>query len=265
MINQMNHTAVVPGDRASARATTACTTSPPSGTTSALKSSTASGKNAKHSPANSFTTSAAHNSSTGSASFPSTTSPAPSFKSSSHTRMKWPTPSVPTVVSSNTAPAAASKPDCFSTLSTTPPRTFRSTSPANICSTPPRYFGELPESESPPRLRRLHPALLASRRRGARRTAIYFPGSTIGNFEPHDARTFLRSAARLCGPGGALLIGVDLKKDPALLHAAYNDAAKVTADFNLNLLHRINRELEGDFATDRFAHYAFYNPRPRQN
>jgi dimethylhistidine N-methyltransferase len=95
----------------------------------------------------------------------------------------------------------------------------------------------------------------------ARRTAVYFPGSTIGNFDPHDARSFLRSAARLCGLDGALLIGVDLKKDPALLHAAYNDTANVTADFNLNLLHRINRELDGDFVTDRFAHYAFYNPR----
>jgi dimethylhistidine N-methyltransferase len=96
---------------------------------------------------------------------------------------------------------------------------------------------------------------------GARRTVVYFPGSTIGNFEPYDARSFLRAAAHRCGPGGGLLIGVDLKKDPAVLHAAYNDAAKVTAAFNLNLLHRINRELEGAFAVDRFAHYAFYNPR----
>jgi len=96
---------------------------------------------------------------------------------------------------------------------------------------------------------------------GVARTVVYFPGSTIGNFEPHDARRFLHDAARLCGPGGGLLIGVDLKKDPALLHAAYNDASGVTAEFNLNLLHRINRELAGDFAIDSFAHYAFYNPR----
>jgi len=96
---------------------------------------------------------------------------------------------------------------------------------------------------------------------GALRTVIYFPGSTIGNFEPHEARAFLRSAARQCGGGGGLLIGVDLKKDPKLLHAAYNDARGITAEFNLNLLHRINRELEGDFAIDRFAHYAFYHPR----
>ncbi len=96
---------------------------------------------------------------------------------------------------------------------------------------------------------------------GVERTVIYFPGSTIGNFEPHDARQFLKYAAKLCGPGGGLLIGVDLKKDPALLHAAYNDASGVTAEFNLNLLHRINRELAGNFAVHSFAHYAFYNPR----
>jgi len=95
---------------------------------------------------------------------------------------------------------------------------------------------------------------------GAARTVVYFPGSTIGNFEPHNAHQFLSAAAKLCGPGGGLLIGVDLKKRPALLHAAYNDASGVTAEFNLNLLHRINRELAGDFAVERFAHYAFYNP-----
>lgn len=96
---------------------------------------------------------------------------------------------------------------------------------------------------------------------GAARTVIYFPGSTIGNFEPHEARAFLRSAGQRAGSGGGLLIGVDLKKDPALLHAAYNDAAGITAEFNLNLLARINRELEGSFDLSRFAHYAFYNPR----
>jgi dimethylhistidine N-methyltransferase len=96
---------------------------------------------------------------------------------------------------------------------------------------------------------------------GAERTVIYFPGSTIGNFEPHDARAFLISAGRQAGPGGGLLIGVDLKKDPHALHSAYNDAAGITAQFNLNLLARINRELDGEFELDQFAHYAFYNPR----
>jgi len=90
---------------------------------------------------------------------------------------------------------------------------------------------------------------------------VYFPGSTIGNFEPHDAVLFLRGMARVCGPGGGLLIGVDLKKDPALLHAAYNDAQGVTASFNLNLLARLNREVGADFDLGAFAHYAFYNPR----
>lgn len=96
---------------------------------------------------------------------------------------------------------------------------------------------------------------------GALRTIIYFPGSTIGNFDPHEARAFLLAAAERAGAGGGLLIGVDLKKDPALLHRAYNDAAGVTARFNLNLLARINRELDADFDLDQFAHYALYNPR----
>lgn len=95
----------------------------------------------------------------------------------------------------------------------------------------------------------------------AARVAVYFPGSTIGNFEPQEAREFLRAAAERCGAGGGMLIGVDLKKDPAVLHEAYNDAAGVTAAFNLNILARINRELEGTFDLTRFAHYAFYNPR----
>ena len=97
-------------------------------------------------------------------------------------------------------------------------------------------------------------------RRWIRRRVVYFPGSTIGNFEPHEARRFLRHTRQIGGPRGGLLIGVDFKKDPRLLHAAYNDAAGVTARFNLNLLSRINRELDGDFDLERFSHYAFYNP-----
>jgi dimethylhistidine N-methyltransferase len=95
----------------------------------------------------------------------------------------------------------------------------------------------------------------------ATRRVVYFPGSTIGNFEPDDALAFLRRIARVCGPGGGLLIGVDLKKDPSVLHAAYNDAQGVTAAFNLNLLARLNRDLGADFDVSAFAHYAFYNPR----
>jgi L-histidine Nalpha-methyltransferase len=91
-------------------------------------------------------------------------------------------------------------------------------------------------------------------------TVVYFPGSTIGNFEPEAAKHFLRTARLRCGTGSGMLIGVDLKKDPQRLHAAYNDAKGVTAQFNLNLLARINREAGGDFDLSSFAHYAFYNP-----
>jgi dimethylhistidine N-methyltransferase len=96
--------------------------------------------------------------------------------------------------------------------------------------------------------------------RPADRIVAYFPGSTIGNFNPGEARCFLERIAETSGPGGALLIGVDLKKDPHLLHRAYNDPQGVTAAFNLNLLERINNELQCDFRLDHFDHYAFYNP-----
>ena len=94
---------------------------------------------------------------------------------------------------------------------------------------------------------------------GSHRRVIYFPGSTIGNFVPGEARAFLRNAGRLAGQGGGLLIGVDLKKDTARLNAAYNDARGVTAEFNLNLLARINRELSAAFDLSAFRHFAFYN------
>ncbi len=94
---------------------------------------------------------------------------------------------------------------------------------------------------------------------GAKPRVGFFPGSTIGNFEPHEAHAFLRHAAALLGRGALLIIGVDLVKDPAILNAAYNDAAGVTAAFNLNLLERINRELDGEFKLEKFCHRAFYN------
>ncbi len=90
----------------------------------------------------------------------------------------------------------------------------------------------------------------------------FFPGSTIGNLDPAEAVAFLKQIVKLVGPGGALLLGVDLKKDPAVLHAAYNDAAGVTAEFNLNLLQRMNRELSADFDLAAFRHRAFYNEPP---
>ena len=87
----------------------------------------------------------------------------------------------------------------------------------------------------------------------------FFPGSTIGNFEPEAVVRFLRNCVELLGAGGEMLIGVDLKKDPAILEAAYNDQAGINAAFNLNLLERINRELGGDIRVDRFAHLALYS------
>jgi dimethylhistidine N-methyltransferase len=87
----------------------------------------------------------------------------------------------------------------------------------------------------------------------------FFPGSTIGNFEPHDAAAFLRNAAGILGSGALLIIGVDLIKSTEVLKAAYNDKAGITAKFNLNLLKRINCELGGSFKLDTFEHHAFYN------
>jgi len=92
---------------------------------------------------------------------------------------------------------------------------------------------------------------------GARRQrVVYFPGSTIGNLTPQEAHAFLAMSR---AQAARMLVGVDLKKDANVLHAAYNDARGVTAAFNLNLLARINRELGGDFQLKRFSHYAFYN------
>jgi len=87
----------------------------------------------------------------------------------------------------------------------------------------------------------------------------FFPGSTIGNFEPHEASAFLRNAANILGAGATLIVGVDLIKPAEVLNAAYNDKAGVTAKFNLNLLTRINRELGGTFRLNTFEHHAFYN------
>ncbi|HVR44053.1 MAG TPA: L-histidine N(alpha)-methyltransferase [Thermoanaerobaculia bacterium] len=91
------------------------------------------------------------------------------------------------------------------------------------------------------------------------RRIVFFPGSTIGNFEPPAAAEFLGNIATLLGDGDRVIIGVDLQKSPAILHAAYNDAAGVTAKFNLNLLQRINRELGANFDLRRFEHVALYD------
>lgn len=87
----------------------------------------------------------------------------------------------------------------------------------------------------------------------------FFPGSTIGNFDPAEARVFLDSARKILGEGAIMIVGVDLEKAEPVLHAAYNDSAGVTARFNENMLARINRELGGDFDLSNFAHRAIYN------
>ena len=94
---------------------------------------------------------------------------------------------------------------------------------------------------------------------GAMPKVGFFPGSTLGNFEPHEACGFLRSARDILGKGAQMVIGVDLEKDERVLHEAYNDAAGVTARFNLNVLERINRELGGNFDLSGFVHRSIYN------
>lgn len=90
---------------------------------------------------------------------------------------------------------------------------------------------------------------------------VYFPGSTIGNFDTEDALQLLEHIGGLCGHGGGLLIGIDLGNDHDLLQAAYNDSRGVTAAFNLNLLHRMNRDLGSDVKVDQFRHVAVFNDR----
>lgn len=103
------------------------------------------------------------------------------------------------------------------------------------------------------------PTRLPTPLRAAARTVVYFPGSTIGNFDAESAHRILRTIATEIGADGGALIGIDLKKDVAELEAAYNDRAGVTADFTLNMLRRFNRELATDFDLDNFAHRAVYS------
>jgi len=94
----------------------------------------------------------------------------------------------------------------------------------------------------------------------AERTVVYYPGSTIGNFRPRQALSFLRHVAKTAGPGGGLLIGVDLRKSPDQLIPAYDDSNGVTKEFNLNLLDRMNRELDASFDRDQFDYTADWDP-----
>jgi L-histidine Nalpha-methyltransferase len=105
----------------------------------------------------------------------------------------------------------------------------------------------------------LQPVVLPPTRHQAARNVVYFPGSTIGNFESDEATEFLRRIAKVCRHNGALLIGVDLRKDRDVIEAAYNDTAGVTAQFNLNLLVRANHELGTDFNLQHWRHRAIYN------
>lgn len=103
------------------------------------------------------------------------------------------------------------------------------------------------------------PFHLPKSRRPPTHSAVFFPGSTIGNFQPDDARAMLVYLAAMCGRGGGLLIGIDLQKSTRTIEAAYNDARGVTAEFNRNLLQRINGELDADFDLDQFRHRAAYD------
>ncbi len=89
--------------------------------------------------------------------------------------------------------------------------------------------------------------------------AVYYPGSTIGNFTSSKAKNFLERIAKICGQNGGIIIGVDLRKDKRILEAAYNDKDGVTAAFNLNILEHLNNELNSDFDLNKFRHYAFFN------
>jgi len=95
--------------------------------------------------------------------------------------------------------------------------------------------------------------------RKATRTIVFFPGSTLGNFDPPAAVELLRLMSSIAGPDGGLVIGTDLVKEPAILRRAYNDTAGVTAEFNLNMLRRLNREFGADFDLNAFEHQAIWN------
>lgn len=88
---------------------------------------------------------------------------------------------------------------------------------------------------------------------------VFYPGSTIGNFKPEKAQQFLGVIAEFMIPGGGMIVGVDLKKEKSVLEAAYNDSKGITAEFNKNILVRLNRELDADFDIDQFRHHAFFN------
>ena len=103
--------------------------------------------------------------------------------------------------------------------------------------------------------------ILPTVKQGSGRSVIFFPGSTIGNFEPREATDFLKKARDLIRPNGALLVGYDRTKDPTILEAAYNDVAGITAKFNLHLIERIAQEFASSLSPEDFEHLAFFNNR----
>ena len=94
---------------------------------------------------------------------------------------------------------------------------------------------------------------------GGNKKVVFYPGSTIGNFEPKEAAQFLKQLSQILSPGDRLLIGVDLQKDPKFIENAYNDKQGITAAFNKNVLTRMNQELNTSFQTQHFDHYSFYS------
>jgi dimethylhistidine N-methyltransferase len=100
--------------------------------------------------------------------------------------------------------------------------------------------------------------------RSPERVAVYFPGSTLGNFTHAEASRFLERVAKDCGAGGGLLVGIDLDKDPRILEPAYDDPGGVTAAFELNVLERLNREFDADFRLEGFAYRSFYESEMRR-
>ena len=100
--------------------------------------------------------------------------------------------------------------------------------------------------------------------REAEGRVVYFPGSTLGNFEPDQAQGFLKHVAQSCSAGDGLLLGLDLHKNASILEPAYDDAQGVTAAFELNLLARLNRDFGADFELDGYVYYSFYNPALRR-
>ncbi len=103
------------------------------------------------------------------------------------------------------------------------------------------------------------PFSLPDAKRPPSHAAVFFPGSTIGNFVPDAAEKMLMTIANILGPNGGMLIGIDLQKDKSIIEPAYNDSKGVTDQFNLNVLHRVNRELGANFDVDQFKHKAVYN------